>query len=235
MGLQSPIERDATDLEYNIHNDTQTMRGFTGAERDQIRQTLHEAGRELFGRYGLCKTTIAELTEPTRIATGTFYQFYDSKEALYIDILETYNVELIPRLLGNSFEAHDDPEDAITAFLELLMNELESNPLIHQIIVGDEYDRIQAHYSQYSEDELERERGRDIAFFLPYIEQWYADGRVTGPDPETIAYAINAMSFFTLPEEDIGTDRYLAVRDTLIAAVAAGLTDGIDSTEDDHE
>jgi AcrR family transcriptional regulator len=208
------------------------MPRFTDAKRERVRETLHETGRELFARYGLDKTTIAELTEPAGIATGTFYQFYDSKEALYIEILEAYGEELMPRLLGNSFEAHDDPEEAIVVFLELVMDELESNPLIHQLIVEDEYDRIKA---QYSAEELQTERERDAAYILPYIEQWYADGRISGPDPETIAHAIESVAYLTLHEEDIGEDRYPAVRETLIAAVAAGLTNGTDSTEDDNE
>jgi AcrR family transcriptional regulator len=205
------------------------MPGFTDEKREQIRETLHETGRELFAQYGLRKTTIAELTEPAGIATGTFYQFYDSKEELYIEILEAYGEEFVPRLLGNSFEAYDDPEAAITAFLELVMDELESNPLIHQIIVEDEYDRLRG---QYSAEELQTERERDAAYILPYIEEWYADRRIAGPDPETIAHAIESVAYLSLHEDDIGESRYPAVRDTLIAAVADGLTDEDDSAEE---
>lgn len=156
---------------------TLIMPHFSDAKREQIRETLHETGRELFARYGLDKTTIGELTEPAGIATGTFYQFYDSKEALYLEILEAYGEELVPRLLDNSFEAHDDPEEAITAFLEAIMHEFESNPLIHQIIVEDEYDRLRA---QYSDEEIAAGREESIEYFLPYIERWYDDGQVTG-------------------------------------------------------
>ncbi|WP_313696203.1 TetR/AcrR family transcriptional regulator [Halorarum halobium] len=197
------------------------MPRFTDERRERIRETLHETGRELFARYGLGKTTIAELTEPAGIATGTFYQFYDSKEELYIEILEAYGEELIPRLLGNSFEAHDDPEEAITAFLELLLAEFESNPFVHQIIVENEYERIKA---QYTEEELEAERERGAAYILPYVEEWYDEGRIDGPDPETIAHAIESVSYVALHEDDIGEERYPAVRDTVISAVAAGLT-----------
>lgn len=208
------------------------MPRFTDAKRERVRETLHETGRELFGRHGLRKTTIEELTEPAEIATGTFYQFYDSKEELYIEILKEYSREFGPRLLRNSFEAHDDPEDAIEAFLKLLTNEFESNPLIHQVIVEDEFNRIKA---QYAEQKREAEREHDVTYLLPHIEQWYDDGRMSGPDPETIARAIESVAYITLHEEDIGEDHYSAVRDTLIAAVADGLTNEPDSTGDTHE
>lgn len=214
------------------HHRIPLMPRFTDAKRERVRETLHETGRELFGRYGLRKTTIEELTEPAEIATGTFYQFYDSKEELYIEILKAYSREFGPRLLRNSFEEHDDPEDAIEAFLKLLTNEFESNPLIYQVIVEEEFDRIKA---QYAEQKREAEHEHDVTYLLPYIEQWYDDGRISGPDPETIARAIESMAYITLHEEDIGEDHYPTVRNTLIAAVADGLTNEPDSAGDTHE
>lgn len=74
-----------------------------------------------------------------------------------------------------------------------------------------------------------------MTYLLPHIEQWYDDGRMSGPDPETIARAIESVAYITLHEEDIGEDHYSAVRDTLIAAVADGLTNEPDSTGDTHE
>lgn len=208
------------------------MPRFTDAKRERVRETLHETGRDLFSHHGLRKTTIEELTEPAEIATGTFYQFYDSKEELYIEILKEYSREFGPRLLANSFEAYDDPENAIAAFLKLLTNEFESNPLIHQVIVEDEFDRIKA---QYAEQKREAEHEHDVTYLLPYIEQWYDNGRISGPDPETIARAIESIAYITLHEEDISEDHYPAVRDALIAAVADGLTNGPDSAGDTHE
>lgn len=211
------------------------MPTFSDEKRERIRESLRETGSELFARYGLRKTTVSELTETVGIGKGTFYRFYDSKEALYVDILAQYREELIPRLLSNSFEAHDDPQEAIAAFLELSMDEIESNPFFQQIIAEDELDQLR---TQYVREELEEGRQHDVAAILPYIEEWYADGCVTGPDPETIVDALDAVAYLTLHVEDIGEERYPAIRDTLIAAVAAGLTDdsiGIDPKEDDHE
>lgn len=210
------------------------MPTFTDEKRERVREALHETGRELFARYGIRKTSISELTETVGIGKGTFYQFYDSKEELYVDILNQYREEVIPRLLTETFEAHDDPEDAIRAFLEQGMDVAESDPFFRQIIDEDELDMLQQKYLE----ELQAGHERDVATILPYIEQWYAEGQVTGPDPETIVDVLDAVAYLTLHVEDIGEDRYPAVRDTIISAVAAELTrnsDGTDSTEDDHE
>ena len=61
---------------------------FTGKEKEIIRKTLITKGRELFSKYGLKKTSITELTNSAGIAQGTFYNFFESKEELYFEILE---------------------------------------------------------------------------------------------------------------------------------------------------
>ncbi|MFD1512747.1 TetR/AcrR family transcriptional regulator [Halomarina rubra] len=195
------------------------MRSFSEAERSRIDRQVRETGRELFARYGLRKTTISELTDPAGIATSTFYQFYDSKEALYLDLLEEEGEEITDRLLGESFERYDDPEPAIEAFLLGVMDEIETNPLVHQLVVGDELDRLR---EQFSEAEYAAEQERDVAHFLPYIQAWYDAGRVDGPSPELVAHAVRAVAFLTLHEDDI--PMYQAVKETLVAAVARGMT-----------
>lgn len=195
--------------------------GFTDAERERIREELVAAGRELFGRYGLSKTTIAELTEPAGIAPSTFYQFFDSKEALYLEILDREGERLLPQLLA-PFEEHDDPEDAIAGFLTGLLDEIETNPLLRQLVMDtDELDRLR---EQHTEAELREDRERSLSYFLPYVEAWYEAGAVAGPSPEVVANAIRSVSFLTLHREDIGRERYRETRDLLIRAVARGLT-----------
>lgn len=204
------------------------MPTFTEEKRAHIRESLRTTGRERFARYGVRKTTIAELTEPAGIATGTFYQFYDSKEDLYIDILEQYQAELIPRLLRNSVEKYNDPELAITALLEETLAEFESNPLLRQIIAEDEVDHLRKHVP---DEELSEKRSYAMGFFLPYIECWYNEGKVTGPDPESIAQTIHVVGRIGQQKEQIGEAQYPKVRDTLISAVAAGLTRDTGSPE----
>ncbi|MFC4405398.1 TetR/AcrR family transcriptional regulator [Haloarchaeobius iranensis] len=195
--------------------------GFSDAERERIREQLVVEGRELFSRYGLSKTTLADLTEPVGIATSTFYQFFDSKEELYLEILDREGERLLPELLG-PFEEYDDPETAIVGFLTGLMDEIETNPLLHQLVMdADELDRLR---DQHTEAELREEREESLAYFLPYVEAWYEAGEVDGPSPEVVANAIRSVSFLTLHRDDIGRDRYRETRDLVIRAVARGLT-----------
>jgi AcrR family transcriptional regulator len=197
---------------------------FSDADRERIRESLVATGRDRFEQYGLSKTTIADLTDHVGIANGTFYQFFDSKEALFLEVLNREGERLLPKLLA-PFEddALEDPEAVIVAFLTGLMDEIETNPLLRQLVVDtDELDRLR---DAHTDAELAAERQADLAYFLPYVEAWYEAGAVAGPDPETVANAIRAVSLLTLHIEDLGGgDTYRETRDLVIRAVADGLT-----------
>ncbi|WP_458208878.1 TetR/AcrR family transcriptional regulator [Haladaptatus sp. NG-SE-30] len=209
------------------------MPSFSEEKRDQVKESLRNTGRELFTRQGIRKTTISELTEPAGIGTGTFYQYFDSKEALYIDILEQESKEVIPRLLRESFETHDDPETAIAALLKQSLNEIESNPIFRQVLIDEqELPRIR---EQIPDEEATEKRASAIDHFLPYIESWYHDGKIKGSDPETIAHTIRAVVRLARQKDRIGDERYPQVRETLITAVAAGLTREQDSEDFSNE
>jgi AcrR family transcriptional regulator len=205
-------------------------REFTDAERERIRERLRETGRDLFARYGLAKTTIADLTDPAGVADSTFYTFYDSKEALYLELLEEEGEAIADRVVGASFERHDDPERAIAAFLRTICEAVETDPLVRRLVVEDELDRLR---DRLSDAELAADRQQSVGYFLPYVEAWHEAGRLRGPDPETVAHAIRAVTFLTLHEEDVGEERYAAVRDLLVDAVAAGLATPADGSPAD--
>jgi AcrR family transcriptional regulator len=202
--------------------------GFSDAERDRIREGLIAEGRELFVRYGLGKTTIAELTDAVGIADSTFYQFFDSKAELYVEILEREGEEILPRLLA-PLEENDDPETAIVEFLTGLMDEIETNPLVRQLLVdSEELERLREYRTP---EERAAEREESIGHFLPYVETWYEAGDVRGPDARTVANAIRSVSFLTLHRDDIGREAYPETRDLVIESVARGLT-GRDCDDD---
>ena len=67
---------------------------YSDDERRRIREALRcEAGKCL-ALYGVKRTTVDELCRRAAIPKGTFYLFYESKEALFFDLLESYASEV---------------------------------------------------------------------------------------------------------------------------------------------
>src|SRR5260221_5269003 len=71
-----------------VHKRPDMPKGFTEREKDLIRARLIKAGDKQFSAHGLKKTSIEELTEAAKISKGAFYLFYESKEALFMDVAE---------------------------------------------------------------------------------------------------------------------------------------------------
>ncbi len=62
-------------------------RGFTEQERENIKRSLREACKQSWTQYGYKKTSVDELCKQVGISKGAFYLFFESKEALFCEVL----------------------------------------------------------------------------------------------------------------------------------------------------
>lgn len=67
---------------------------YTEKEKENIRKALKREDGKCLALYGVRKTTVDELVRRVDIPKGTFYLFYESKEALFFDLLVTYADEV---------------------------------------------------------------------------------------------------------------------------------------------
>ena len=82
------------------------------------RQRIVEAARFLFWEKGYAATGLAELLARAGANSGSFYHFFDSKDAALRTVLETYRDLLDPLVVRPAFAAHAQPIDRIFALLE---------------------------------------------------------------------------------------------------------------------
>jgi len=65
-------------------------RSFSETEKEVIRCKLIEECKKSWSLYGYKKTSVSELCTKVGISTGAFYSFYDSKEALFCDVMDDF-------------------------------------------------------------------------------------------------------------------------------------------------
>lgn len=63
---------------------------FSNNERNNIEKRLLEAASMCLSLYGVRRTTVDEIVKTAHIAKGSFYLFYDSKEDLFLSLLENF-------------------------------------------------------------------------------------------------------------------------------------------------
>jgi TetR/AcrR family transcriptional regulator, transcriptional repressor for nem operon len=81
------------------------------------RQRLVESARYLFWERGFAGTSMADLLAHAKVNSGSFYHFFDSKEALLREVLEGYLVALRPMLVDPAYAATPKPLERIFAIL----------------------------------------------------------------------------------------------------------------------
>ena len=199
------------------------MRGFSDEERDRIRAELLETGSELFAQFGLERTRIKDVTDEVGIGTSTFYQFFDSKEELYSQVLVNEQASL-EETITETVEQSDDPREQVRLTLETMLDAIESNPLIRRLIVEGELRSLQQHLS-----ETERQTLTEAMYTesLSYVDEWTEHPSFRATDPELVYGLLRALVFVTrskdIFEEAETVAEYDDVRAVLIDVVVDGL------------
>jgi TetR/AcrR family transcriptional regulator, transcriptional repressor for nem operon len=93
-------------------------------ERSDTRDRIVEAARFLFWEKGYAATGLAELLERASANSGSFYHFFESKDALLRTVLDTYVELLDPHIVRPAFAASADPFERIFALLDGYRNNL---------------------------------------------------------------------------------------------------------------
>jgi TetR/AcrR family transcriptional repressor of nem operon len=87
------------------------------AKSSDTRDKLIESARYLFWERGFAGTSMADLLAHADVNSGSFYHFFESKEALLRAVLETYTLLLRPMIVHPAFAQTNDPLTRIFAIL----------------------------------------------------------------------------------------------------------------------
>ena len=119
-----------------------------GQARDVFRLAILEAAERVFARRGFVESKVADIAREAGLATGTLYNYFDSKEAIYQYICEVRGEEALQetRAIATSDAA---PLDRLRLMIEWVLDHLESNAesfLMHvSMRAGPEWEMKQVH------------------------------------------------------------------------------------------
>lgn len=198
------------------------MSRFSEAERDRIREELVEEGRQLFSQYGFERTRIKDVTEAVGIGTSTFYQFFDSKEALYGEVLRVESEALDARIEDAIADTETHREE-VRVVLREVFEEVRTNPLISRLIIEDELRVLKRQLSDAEQRSLATEADGGPP---DYVERWTADPAFRYDDPELVNGLIRSLVFSTRGQdvaEAYAGAGYEEIEEALIDTVVDGL------------
>jgi AcrR family transcriptional regulator len=173
-------------------------KGFSDEEKERIQKKLMEAGGELFSKHGIKKTNVIDLTRAVGIAKGSFYSFYNSKEELFLDVLEQVEKILQKQMVQILKDINKNPKKSIKDFIKFHFEMRENNPIIK---LFREKDTIE--YLTIKLGNLERFKKKldTYDYILMFIKNWQAEGYLTHDDPTLLAGVLKALFTIGLQDE----------------------------------
>lgn len=186
---------------------------FSDQERELIKAALNEAAKDCLRQYGVRKTTVDELIHRTGISKGSFYNFYDSKEALIFHVLEEYQMSLINELL---VELEESEQLGVDTFTELVygLYQKVSDSFIMTIIKNREFDVLMRKIPQERVDEhhlLDNLFTEQVMSFFKMKDTIKVD---------LVSTSLRNLFMSMVHKEEVGEENYAAALKLLIRGLA---------------
>jgi AcrR family transcriptional regulator len=192
-------------------------KGFTEREKDLIRARLIKVGYKQFSAHGLKKTSIEELTEAAKISKGAFYLFYESKEALFMDVAE----QAEQRSRQEIFAAIDLPGPSPRArFLRVLKTgfALLKTVSMLQFFTGNDYDLL---FRRVPAEKLREHQASDRLFLEDLFTRCQNAGIPIRVRPEEISGLLYPLVLVSMHADDLSQYNMGGSLDVLLELVAA--------------
>ena len=186
------------------------------------RADIFNCGRELFSSKGFKDTNVSDITKMAGIGVGTFYNYYSSKEKLFLEIFLEENVRLKKIIMG-SVDLNDDPLKLIKELMSLNVSGMNSNPILREWYNRDVFSKIEQLYRE--------ENGINAVDFLydsfaELIKKWQTEGKMREDiDCELIMTIFAALINIDTHKEEIGIGHFPHILDYITEFVVKGLTD----------
>jgi len=213
------------------------MTRFSDDDRERIRLDLVEAGHDCFTRFGFDRTRVSDVTDAAGIGTSTFYQFFDSKEALYLTVLIKERERLL-EILESAMSGAKTPREEAEIILRTTLGEVRTNPLIRRLFVGGEIRKLDSQLDGATrETDLSSSQSESPQTFERILQQpdeWVECDDVWIDDPDIVRGIMRSVLFVTQARETslIPADSYEAIEEALVETLVAGLFKPEDHSSD---
>ena len=194
---------------------------FSPQERDRISDTIIAEARALIPVLGLRKLPIETLTAKAGISKGAFYGFFDSKEALYAEILMREGPGIAERVIAPLHDPSLSTHDAFATFLRRLMAEYETNPVFKRLI--EHPDELAAVQRRLGPEHLAAKAELGFKPLLAFLTHARERGDLAHGDVDAVLGAVVTLTHLVLHRHAPGLGDWPATRDLLIDLVAKGL------------
>ncbi len=173
---------------------------FSEREKNLIRERLLEHGYKMFSAYGLAKTNVDEIARAAGISKGSFYGFYESKEALFMDVIELVEKRVRQQLLATIDLPGPSPRARLYAVFRKAF-QLFSELSVLQLFTGSDYELL---FRRIPLEKLQHHLANDYAFFEELIERVKGAGIPVQAQSTQITALLYPLVLSILHQDELG-------------------------------
>lgn len=185
------------------------------------KSVILQCGKALFGTKGFKDTNISDITQMAGVAVGTFYNYYTSKEKLFLEIFLQENTFLKKEIM-KTVNLDGEPLAVMKEVMALNMMGMSTHPILKQWYNRDVYDKIERLYRE------ENGLGHDdfmYGIFMDLVKRWQLEGKMRADiDSGVIMAMFAALIHIDTHKEEVGLQYFPQVLNYMAEFVMRGLT-----------
>lgn len=197
-------------------------RAFTGPEREAIRNDLVESARSHFARFGYRRTNVADIAGDAGIGKGSFYLFFESKAAAFMEVAGVVEAEIRMAYLDEAARRPGaDVRDRVRHLLSFQVEALRDEPFLRIALDPQEASIL---FRELPPSVAGAHQRADVAFFERLLEGWAAEGVELDAAPAVLVSVLRALYVVVLHRDLIGPESSDEALALLIDGAARALT-----------
>ena len=197
-------------------------KAFSEHEKETIRVQLREKARKLFEKQGLKKTSVGELAQAAGISKGAFYLFYESKEELFLEILEGLEADFRARIFDFSVSSARNARKLLAGLFKDVLLTRDQYPLLKN------FGRTEYEYlaRKLPRQRIQAHAHRDDRFVDEFIKKMKREGIAAKASPRVLSNLMKSLFFVSLHRDDLGPDAYVESMEILADLIARYVIEG---------
>ena len=192
-------------------------RHFSKEEKEYIRSQLVQVGLELFEKFGVDKTNIGDITDKVGVAKGSFYNFYNSKGDLFMEIYSIERQKVQDRAVKEFRDSDAEIDVLVKGYAKYLYDAIKERPILNIVydsnalaLISDKAvrDRVMK-YNQLVNHQM-----------TEMIQGWFDARGHFAVDARIVTSMIRSLNFLQFHDFAIGYDIYDQTVDAMTDAIA---------------
>jgi AcrR family transcriptional regulator len=103
---------------------------------DPYAERILDAARQLLSRYGLRRTSLADIADHAGVGRATLYRRFSNRDELLAALVAREATRLIARV-DEQVAAHDNPQDRVVHGFVAFIHQLRDNDLLRNLTISD--------------------------------------------------------------------------------------------------